>query len=97
MADQHSLGVMSARFLQERERSTYRTARLLGHPEEYEPSKVDPRMQGDRDLILTAKIDGGLLSTAELLEELTKLVITQQSQIKALTEKVETPKGSKKS
>jgi hypothetical protein len=54
---------------------------------------------GDRDAVLNLRIEGGLLSGSELLEELTKLVVAQQAQIKSLTEKVETltSKGSKKS
>jgi hypothetical protein len=96
MADRHSLGLMRDRFMRERERTTYRTARLLGHPEEYEPSKIDPAMKGDRDLILSVKIDGSLLSTSELLEELTKLVLEQGKQLKTLSDKLETPKGKSK-
>jgi hypothetical protein len=71
----------------------------LGFDPDWEPTQVDPNLMGDRDAVLNLRIEGGLLSGSELLEELTKLVVAQQAQIKSLTEKVETltSKGSKKS
>jgi hypothetical protein len=99
MADRSSLSNMRAQFMQERERTTYRIAQMLDYPPEYDPCRINPNMAGDRDLIIACKIDGSLLSITELVEVLTKIVVAQQSQIKALAEKVDslTSKGSKKS